>query len=607
MAAPLTVKAYLQRENVSLPEIRRFSLRTELGKDTFKVLQDKLVEVFPNLKAGCFTLHWKDEDDDLVKFCSHDELQHALSMLTDDVLRIYITADEVAAEEIAEVADMSSEDISEKTPARKHMKLGGRFAHPFYGRMWMHPAWPGHGMRFKKMKKIMKKEAKIMKKAEKKMADIENKEFLVLKSQVPSAFRSWVRQYVKVWFSAGRSAAAKLDSIPEGAPPNFREWLDAYLEKLNKKQEGQAAGDTDKNTMEQDDDLPVPPEGLPTNYYQWLRLFVKRFLARLTRDSSNSDFDESDDPFIGHFWNQGAHVPWDCHMRGFRHGRHWRKGKHDRHGWSASDSDEERLKKRKLWKTISPEMRKYVRELMKNLHKGDKGKQAAKKETTPEGLNREAVEFIQQFIAEWHAKLTSLPPREVSIAMAKEERTGLPKGIENKHVQWLCRFLARWHHRHAGNCEGMAGWSSNDTSDDTSGNEQEDSNGAGYGMGCPFGRGRKHHFSAMRSFPPFWGHHGMHRHPHHGMHFGFPPSPMMLGGMAPHFRPHPFWGQMYPGLDGGCPFQGMPEPFCGGREYCEKGKQCKPQTSTESKAPGSGQSAGQEDEVSTVTEALRKM
>lgn len=99
-----------------------------------------------------------------------------------------------------------------------------------------------------------------------------------------------MRQYVKVWFSAGRSAAAKLDSIPEGAPPNFREWLDAYLEKLNKKQEGQAAGDTDKNTMEQDDDLPVPPEGLPTNYYQWLRLFVKRFLARLTRDSSNSDF-----------------------------------------------------------------------------------------------------------------------------------------------------------------------------------------------------------------------------------------------------------------------------------------------------------------------------
>lgn len=88
----------------------------------------------------------------------------------------WFTKDEIVPFAFAEVADMSSEDVSEKTPARKHMKLGGRFAHPFYGRMWMHPAWPGHGMRFKKMKKIMKKEAKIMKKAEKKMADIENKE-----------------------------------------------------------------------------------------------------------------------------------------------------------------------------------------------------------------------------------------------------------------------------------------------------------------------------------------------------------------------------------------------------------------------------------------------
>lgn len=39
-----------------------------------------------------------DEDSDLVKFCSQDELQQALNMVNDGVLRIYISADSTAEE-----------------------------------------------------------------------------------------------------------------------------------------------------------------------------------------------------------------------------------------------------------------------------------------------------------------------------------------------------------------------------------------------------------------------------------------------------------------------------------------------------------------------------
>lgn len=59
MAASLIVKAYLQRDDEGQSEIRRFPLRVELGQDRFKALQRRLVEVFPGLKMGRFTLHWK--------------------------------------------------------------------------------------------------------------------------------------------------------------------------------------------------------------------------------------------------------------------------------------------------------------------------------------------------------------------------------------------------------------------------------------------------------------------------------------------------------------------------------------------------------------------
>lgn len=105
---------------------------------------------------------------------------------------------------------------------------------------------------------------------------------MVLERQVPPEFRRWVCQFVKVWFTDGRLAATQLDGIPLSAPPNFREWLVAYLDKTMEKQEVQAAG-----AMEQDNDLPVPSEGVFASYYQWLCLYVKQFLAQNSSDSDS--------------------------------------------------------------------------------------------------------------------------------------------------------------------------------------------------------------------------------------------------------------------------------------------------------------------------------
>lgn len=95
-----------------------------------------------------------------------------LNIKTNCLITDWLMKDEFVPLTFAEMANVSSEDVSEETPVMKRIKHGGRFAHPFYGRMGMHPSWPGHGMHFKKMKK-MKKEAKRMKKAWEKRAYID--------------------------------------------------------------------------------------------------------------------------------------------------------------------------------------------------------------------------------------------------------------------------------------------------------------------------------------------------------------------------------------------------------------------------------------------------
>ena len=124
-----------------------------------------------------------------------------------------------------------------------------------------------------------------------------------------------------------------------------------------------------------------------------------------------------------------------------------------------------------LWQKVPQELRKYVRKSIQQLHKrGDNSE--AKEKATRAGLSPEVLDFVQQFLLEWHAKLSHKRPAAVAEEMMEEEeQRTLPSGLEREHFLWLCRFMARWHRRHAGKCNVMSGWSSEETTDDTSGDE----------------------------------------------------------------------------------------------------------------------------------------
>ena len=119
------------------------------------------------------------------------------------------------------------------------------------------------------------------------------------------------------------------------------------------------------------------------------------------------------------------------------------------------------------------EFRKFVRKSTKKLHKKKGDNSKAREKAIQAGLSPEVLEFVQQFLLEWHAKLSHKRPWAVAKEMMeeKEEERTLPSGMEREHFLWLCRFMARWHLRHAGKCDFMTGWSSGETSDDTSGEE----------------------------------------------------------------------------------------------------------------------------------------
>ncbi|XP_046569068.1 sequestosome-1-like [Haliotis rubra] len=89
MSDSVVIKASLEREGSSQPEIRRFGVPSDASA-SFDYLFKKISEVFPGLVRGNFNLYWKDSDGDLVSFSSDEELLEALGFVTDSVFRIYI-------------------------------------------------------------------------------------------------------------------------------------------------------------------------------------------------------------------------------------------------------------------------------------------------------------------------------------------------------------------------------------------------------------------------------------------------------------------------------------------------------------------------------------
>ena len=116
------------------------------------------------------------------------------------------------------------------------------------------------------------------------------------------------------------------------------------------------------------------------------------------------------------------------------------------------------------------ELRQYVRLSVEQLHRKKGDNPPAQGEASGAGLSPAVLEFLQQSLVEWHARLALTRPAAVAREMMEGERT-LPAGLERGHFRWLCRFLARWHRRHAGKCDVMSGWSSGETTDDASGDE----------------------------------------------------------------------------------------------------------------------------------------
>ena len=121
-----------------------------------------------------------------------------------------------------------------------------------------------------------------------------------------------------------------------------------------------------------------------------------------------------------------------------------------------------------MWTTVPKQFRKYVRISVKQLHKKKGDNPKIKEKATRAGISQEVLDFVQQFLLEWHAKLSHKRPAAVAKEMMQEEERTLPAGLERDHFLWLCRFMARWHRRHAGKCDIMSGWSSGETTDDTS-------------------------------------------------------------------------------------------------------------------------------------------
>ncbi|XP_046369927.2 uncharacterized protein LOC124144530 [Haliotis rufescens] len=89
MSDSVVIKASLEREGSSQPEIRRFGVPSDASA-SFTYLFKKISEVFPGLVRGNFYLYWKDSDGDLVSFSSDEELLEALGFVTDSVFRIHI-------------------------------------------------------------------------------------------------------------------------------------------------------------------------------------------------------------------------------------------------------------------------------------------------------------------------------------------------------------------------------------------------------------------------------------------------------------------------------------------------------------------------------------
>ena len=116
-----------------------------------------------------------------------------------------------------------------------------------------------------------------------------------MRQQVPAEFRTWVRQYVRTWYAKGDETARQVDSLPDGAPLHFPQWLNDFLQHWTARHAGKSAGASDgeaemaEEAEEEKEEMLAAPEGLSPVYYRWLCLFVRRFSRRQANAAACSE------------------------------------------------------------------------------------------------------------------------------------------------------------------------------------------------------------------------------------------------------------------------------------------------------------------------------
>ncbi|XP_012235589.1 sequestosome-1 isoform X2 [Linepithema humile] len=90
--AKFSFKVYLVGEDSWAPtEVRRFGIDADVATN-FVYLQEKLRNIFPNLRGKNFIITWKDEENETITISTNEELEIALTEMSikNDVYKFYI-------------------------------------------------------------------------------------------------------------------------------------------------------------------------------------------------------------------------------------------------------------------------------------------------------------------------------------------------------------------------------------------------------------------------------------------------------------------------------------------------------------------------------------